>query len=242
VAPASALSSAAAPESTRKLGLIGTAAALLIVLAIGAYFGYRMLAGAGEEKKATAIVEPPKSEAPPPTATSEPAKEAAPPAAAETPPVTASAGQETPQSSATATLPGAPAVPATGSPSAALHGMPAVGGDTAQEPGAARKAAAKAQPKAGVESAVAGLEGPSKTGAPAPAKAPAAKAAAVAVAPAPPQPDRWQMYADAMAGCACEKFFARFMCEQKTRGRYCEGYWGKVPQCPQAGPPQDRGQ
>jgi hypothetical protein len=121
--------------------------------------------------------------------------------------------------------------------------MPAVAGEAAQEPGAARKAAAKAPPKAaGAEPAVAGSESPSKAGAAASAKAPTAKAAAVAAAPASPQPDRWQMYAEAIAGCASEKFFARFMCEQKTRGRFCEGYWGKVPQCPQAGPAQDRGQ
>ena len=58
------------------------------------------------------------------------------------------------------------------------------------------------------------------------------EAAAVAAAPAAAQqPDRWQMYAEAMAGCASEKFFARFMCEQKTRARFCDGYWNKVPQC-----------
>jgi hypothetical protein len=112
--------------------------------------------------------------------------------------------------------------------------MPAVAGEAGQEPGAARKAAAKAPPKAaGAEPAVAGSESPSKAGGAAQAKAPTAKAAAVAAAAAAaaPQPDRWQMYAEAMAGCASEKFFARFMCEQKTRGRFCDGYWNKVPQC-----------
>jgi hypothetical protein len=215
---------APAPESTRRLGLIGTAAALLIVLGVGGYFGYRMLGGGGEAKKTAVAAEAPKSEAPLPTVPSEPAKDAAaPPAAGRR--RRPHRRKESPKSSATATLPAALAVPA-------------AAGEAGQEPGAARKAA-KAPPKAaGAETAVAGSDSPSKAGG---AKAPTAKTAAVAAAAAP-QPDRWQQYADAIAGCASEKFFARFMCEQKTRGRFCEGYWGKVPQCPQAGPPQDRGQ
>jgi hypothetical protein len=73
----------------------------------------------------------------------------------------------------------------------------------------------------------------------APAKAPPV---VVAAAPAPaPEPDRWQMYADAMGRCGREDFFKRFACEQRTRSRYCEGYWGKVPQCP-AAPTTDHGQ
>jgi hypothetical protein len=64
----------------------------------------------------------------------------------------------------------------------------------------------------------------------------------VAAAPAPAaQPDRWQMLAEAMARCAREDFFQRFACEQRTRLRYCEGYWGQVPQCPSA-TPKDHGQ
>jgi hypothetical protein len=74
------------------------------------------------------------------------------------------------------------------------------------------------------------------------AKAPAKAPPVVAAAPAPaPEPDRWQMYADAMGRCGREDFFKRFACEQRTRSRYCEGYWGKVPQCP-AAPTTDHGQ
>jgi hypothetical protein len=122
--------------------------------------------------------------------------------------------------------------------------MPAVTGDTGQEPTAPRKATAPKTPaKAGTDLAAAGSESPSKAGATASTKATAAKAAAVAAASAAPQPDHWQMYAEALAGCASEKFFARFMCEQKTRARFCDGYWNKVPQCPVDNPTdRNRGQ
>jgi hypothetical protein len=64
------------------------------------------------------------------------------------------------------------------------------------------------------------------------AKAPAAAA---------PATDRWQMMAEAMAQCSPAQFFSRIACEQRTRNRYCEGYWGQVPQCPNA-PTKDHGQ
>jgi hypothetical protein len=64
----------------------------------------------------------------------------------------------------------------------------------------------------------------------------------VARTPAPaaaPQPDRWQQMHDAMARCKREDFFRRIGCEQSVGLQYCEGYWGKVPQCP--GAPRDSG-
>jgi hypothetical protein len=70
---------------------------------------------------------------------------------------------------------------------------------------------------------------------PPPSKAPV-KAPAVA-----PVPDRWQMMAEAMAQCSPAKFFSRLACEQRTRNRYCEGFWGQVPQCPSA-PAKEQGQ
>jgi hypothetical protein len=35
-------------------------------------------------------------------------------------------------------------------------------------------------------------------------------------------------------------FLGRVVCEQKVRLQYCEGQWGKVPQCP-GGPNADHG-
>lgn len=49
-----------------------------------------------------------------------------------------------------------------------------------------------------------------------------------------PPPDRWQAMTDALALCARESFLSRVMCEQRARWQYCEGQWGRVPQCPGA--------
>lgn len=38
--------------------------------------------------------------------------------------------------------------------------------------------------------------------------------------------------AEAMARCARENIINRVVCEQRVGIQYCEGYWGKVPQCP----------
>jgi hypothetical protein len=39
---------------------------------------------------------------------------------------------------------------------------------------------------------------------------------------------------EAMARCARENIISRVVCEQKVGIQYCEGYWGKVAQCPAA--------
>ncbi len=62
----------------------------------------------------------------------------------------------------------------------------------------------------------------------------AAKAPKVAAAAPAPPPDRWQMFAEAMAQCERLDFFSRLGCEQRQRWHYCDGYWGTVPQCPGA--------
>ena len=58
----------------------------------------------------------------------------------------------------------------------------------------------------------------------------------VAVAPPPPPPapapDRWQTMRDSIALCDRENVINSIICGQKARIQYCEGYWGKVPQCP----------
>ena len=56
--------------------------------------------------------------------------------------------------------------------------------------------------------------------------------------PAPP-PDRWQSMSNALAQCAREGGFGGFVCDQKVRLDSCEGYWGRVPQCPL--PPENPG-
>ena len=43
----------------------------------------------------------------------------------------------------------------------------------------------------------------------------------------------------ALAQCAREGGFGGFVCDQKVRLDSCEGYWGRVPQCPL--PPENPG-
>lgn len=54
---------------------------------------------------------------------------------------------------------------------------------------------------------------------------------------APPPPDRWQTMADALKRCANEGGFSGFICDQRVRLESCDGYWGRVAQCPN--PPEN---
>ncbi len=49
--------------------------------------------------------------------------------------------------------------------------------------------------------------------------------------PAPP-PDRWQTMARSLARCDNEGGLSGFICSQRVRIESCDGYWGRVPQCP----------
>ena len=44
--------------------------------------------------------------------------------------------------------------------------------------------------------------------------------------------DRWAQFAEDLHRCERETFLSRVVCDQRVRIRYCDGYWGKVPQCP----------
>lgn len=67
--------------------------------------------------------------------------------------------------------------------------------------------------------------------------------AAVAPQPPPTSPvvDRWTRMRDELSRCTREDFIARVICDQRVRFRYCDGYWGKVTQCP-GNPAPDTGQ
>lgn len=54
--------------------------------------------------------------------------------------------------------------------------------------------------------------------------------------------DRWQRLDDELSRCTREDFISRVICGQRVRFRYCDGYWGKVPQCPGNTNTPDRGQ
>jgi hypothetical protein len=46
-----------------------------------------------------------------------------------------------------------------------------------------------------------------------------------------PPGDRWQALNEALEACG-GNFIERIVCGQRARFRYCDGYWGRVPQCP----------
>lgn len=63
------------------------------------------------------------------------------------------------------------------------------------------------------------------------ASASVAVAAAVVVSEQPVVPDRWQAMNAALELCSRETFLAGVVCTERARLQYCDGYWGKVPQC-----------
>ena len=54
--------------------------------------------------------------------------------------------------------------------------------------------------------------------------------APVAARVEPPPPDRWQLLAAAVAQCG--NGLGGALCEERVRWQYCDGFWGKVAQCP----------
>ena len=104
----------------------------------------------------------------------------------------------------------------------------------APTPSAPTKSAAVA-PIAPTTPAPAAPAAPSTTHATAPAATVASPAATATT-------DRWTQFADDLRRCQGESFLNRVVCDQRVRLRYCEGYWGRVPQCPGGIANPDRGQ
>ena len=82
---------------------------------------------------------------------------------------------------------------------------------------------------------------PVPMGPPAPEAAPEPPPPPVVVAAAPPPPaprplDKMQLLAQAFAQCPQESLLPRMICEQKARLQFCDGYWGRSPQCPNGAP------
>ena len=59
-----------------------------------------------------------------------------------------------------------------------------------------------------------------------------ALAAAAAPPPAAAPRTRWETMRDDIAQCAKRGFFEGVVCEQRVRVRYCDGWWGRSPECP----------
>ena len=65
-------------------------------------------------------------------------------------------------------------------------------------------------------------------------------AAPPAVVREAPRPDPLQVMNENLAQCSGD-VIDRILCDQRVRRQFCDGQWGKVPQC-QSGVPNDRGQ
>ena len=226
-----------AAPSSRTIGLAVAAVAILAVIVAGGYLGYRLLAGEGAKQSTAAADSSNVAASPPaPAPPAEAPKDISPPTTQEASPTTATAPATSvpPESTASAASASTPA----SSPGASA--MPGKPSDVAKAPtGIPKTAAPKTVPQPQPVPAIPPTPAPAPPAA-APSKAPAKAPAVVAQAPAV-QGDRWQMLADEMARCKKEDLFSRFVCEQRTRAHYCEGYWGKVPQCPST-PPVEHGQ
>lgn len=76
---------------------------------------------------------------------------------------------------------------------------------------------------------------PKPAAAPAQSSAVASQPAAPSAPPKPaPRTDRWHDMKEALGRCAQENLVNRVVCEQRVVSLYCSGYWGTVPQCPEA--------
>jgi hypothetical protein len=210
--------------SGKTIGIIAGVVGGLVVLGVGGYFGYRMLFS-GESSSRIAASEAPRSTTPALTPAPEPPRD--------TVRVPAPPAQDTvAMKSAAATPPDSEAKAATKGKDATTAGsMTAPGSTTA--PGAA-------VPK--TDSAKAPAKATNPPGPPGSLLSAADVAGATAPGRAPAQPDRWQQMREAMARCAGDNFFKRVACEQGVGQQFCEGFWGKVPQCPSGPPVKDRGQ
>jgi hypothetical protein len=222
-APAVVPPGAVAPPPPRLVRAIGL---ILLVSAFGVavYFTYRVLI-VDRPTETAALDDNPKAVA------SEMPKAAAPteerPAATDAAAAPGNAVADTSNTSP-------PALEPTSSAAPAAAPAPASGAESA--------AATSEAPAAGAPKADAAKARPPRPAPPSPAKgspkAAAATPAAIAPPPAPapvaaaPRPDRWELMKDELARCARDNVLSRLACEQRVGIRYCDGYWGKVPQCP----------
>lgn len=223
-APAAASASAATMEMAPATGggipkpYIVIAVIALVILA-GAWAAWRSLGDgqkpADSSTPATAVA---------PSGDTKPDATAGTPAAPDTATGSATAGDAKPADTT-------PASAGTSAPSGTAdnNAAPVIAAPTDIKPAA--KAAHKAPSKAPVIAAPKQVApAPSTAAAPAPRAAPAAAA---------PRRDRWALMGDEMTACGRgNNFLEKVVCEQKVRYKYCDGYWGNVPQCP-TGPAKD---
>jgi hypothetical protein len=216
--------------SGKTVGIIAGVVAGLVVLGIGGYFGYRMLFPGGFPER-IATREGPRSTTPAltPEPEPEPPKDAVP--------------APRPTAQDTVSVKPAPAMPLDSMAKATTKDKDATAAVSTTAPGST-KAPGEAVPKmdsSKAPSKATSPPGPSGSS-PSTTEAPGITAQGRTSTQQAAQPDRWQQMREAMARCAGDNFFKRVACEQAVGQQYCEGFWGKVPQCPSGPPNKDRGQ
>lgn len=218
--PAAAAASVPSTKPQR-LGLIAGLLALFAVLCIGSFIAYKVLFSTEPKESQPATAAPAGDTTPPaPVQPAEAPKDGVAPAG---PAATAPDGSTASQP-ATAGAPGADAKSAAAAPDAAKAAANTAKGD-------------KGTTKAGTPGKT---DTPTTTAAPAVAAPPPPRQAAAPAPAAAPQPDRWDLMRQAYEVCAREGLLDRLSCNARVGRQYCEGYWGKVPQCP-VGAYGDRG-
>jgi hypothetical protein len=195
---------------------------VVVVIGVGGYFGYRLLFPS-ESSGRVATSEMPASTVPEAAPVPEPPRNVV---AVPKPPAQDAMSMK----SAPATPPASPAKDAT-----AAKDLTAPG--STQAPGATAPAVDSGKALATKASSPPGAPGTPPSTAEAPAVLVQGRTASQTG-----QPDRWQQMREAMARCAGDNFFKRVACEQGVGQQFCEGFWGKVPQCPSGPPVKDRGQ
>ncbi len=204
----------------RKTGLMIALIAVGAAVLVGGFFGYRMLFPDAADSTATQS-SPPAMKASPADAKDVSTASPAGPAAVDSSSVQQATAPPPDEVKSTASAPStdksSPAAAATATGKTDSASVKADMG---------KAAASSATPPASTAA------GPGVTGSP-----PAKTAAAVTSG----SQDRWQQMAEAMARCQREDFFSRVGCQQRVGRRFCEGYWGSVPQCP-GGAPKDKAQ
>ena len=223
--------------SRRGLAITVVASLAVVVVALGAYAAWR-IEGTHGDVVATTSVDPVAATLPPaPTApTAEGANTASgsatPAAQASTAPTDAPVASQGAQATGNAAGPASDAtVPVEIRPLPPHPATSRTHAAQANKPAAPMTTTKAAEPP--------GAQSQADTTAPAVTHAHVAATSTLAAAHSA---DRWQRLDEEIAQCTRADFITRVICGQRARFRYCNGYWGKVPQCPGSPSTADRGQ
>jgi hypothetical protein len=225
--PAAMPAAAVAPHApSSRLGLIAGVLALLAIMGIGSFVAYKMFF-ARDGGPAFVGTEPAKATDGRAVQPAEASKDGS-----------AAAGQGPGGQASNMTAPsGGPADAAKSGSAidAAKAAAPVATPPAADAPAAAKAAASRSSAAAakGDANKAPPVGSAPPVAPPMVAPAPVApRAPAQAAVVPPPQGDRWEQMKQAYEVCNREGFFDKIACNGRVGKQYCEGYWGKVPQCP----------